>query len=272
MVIYGQYPAGCPTLKSLEDEVTNLPGRLALLVYDNSPTPAPFAQIPDKAVWDVTYWHDPTNPGVSAAYRAGCELAHTLGKRWLLLLDQDTRFTGNALSRYCEAMRTQPDATMLCPVLRAGSIIISPCAYRHMRGRQLQEVPVGVRSFAGVSVLNSGMCIAIETYLHAGGHDPAIPLDFSDHEFVSRLRRITSTFVVVNTVADHGFSGLTAQSKQSAALRFAAYSRGAFRAAKNVKDLAAATILVLVRAIMLSRRYRSPTFLCVAISSIAHRG
>lgn len=269
LVTYRQSPRTCATLRSLEAQVESIGPPLALLVYDNSPGAAPEEDMPDQRIWSVTYRHDRDNPGVSAAYRAGAELASALGKRWLLLLDQDTCFAPDALSRYLEAMVKHPEGAMLCPMLQVGPVLISPCAYRYMRGTSLPAIPPGPRDFRGISVLNSGMCIALEVYRQCGGHDPAIGLDFSDHEFVGRLRRVIPGFVVVDTVAEHGFSGMgTPQSIESAAARLRAYVHGALRSSRSAAELLSAVALVTKRTLFLSWRYRSPIFLRTAIRTV----
>lgn len=268
LVSYRQPAHTCATVKSLEIQIEKLGAPLALLVYDNGPTRAQVDQLPNPQAWSVSYKHDPTNPGVSAAYRAGADLARSLGKRWLLLLDQDTQFAGDALDRYQDAMHHYPDSAMFCPVLQAGTALISPCAYRYKRGTSLGTVAAGRHDFRGVSVLNSGMCIDVDVYVRAGGHDPAIALDFSDHDLVRRLQGVTPSFVVVDTVAEHGFSGTAVQDAQSAALRFGAYTRGALRSSRSTAECLTAILMICARSVLLSYRYRTVTFLRTAILTV----
>jgi GT2 family glycosyltransferase len=75
------------------------------------------------------------NPGVSRAYLEGARVAAERGKRWLLLLDQDTCFPSEAITVYADALRRYPTEVLFAPVLRAGARIVSPCAYRFPRGR-----------------------------------------------------------------------------------------------------------------------------------------
>lgn len=270
LVTYGQSPRACASISSLNGQVSRLGYPLALLVYDNSPTIAAVpGELPESENWTVTYRHDPTNPGVSAGYRAGAILARALGKRWLLFLDQDTQFTDDALSRYADAMNRYPGATLVCPILRAGALVISPCSYRWKRGRQLPNLRAGRLEFAGVSVLNSGMCVTVDAYERAGGHDLAVPLDFSDHDFITRFRRDAREFVVVDTVAEHGFSGTALQSAEAARRRFRSYCVGAMRSSHTIMEHTGSAALVLARAILLAYRYRHMGFLWTAIYSAA---
>lgn len=266
LVTYGQSARGCPSIRSLEGQTSEFGYPLALLVYDNSAESAALGDIPDSENWSVVYRHDPTNPGVSAGYRTGAGLARMLGKRWLLFLDQDTQFAGDALARYTDAMDRYPDATLLCPILKAGPLVISPCSYRWKRGGQLPNVRAGRREFNGVSVLNSGMCVTVDSYERVGGHDMAVPLDFSDHDFIVRFQRIVRDFVVVDTVAEHGFSGTAVQSAEAARWRFRSYCLGAMRSSRTTSERVGSAALIFARAVVLAYRYRCPVFVWTALS------
>lgn len=264
LVTYKQSPRASTTLQSLEPQVRAIGSTVSLLIYDNSPAAALEEDLPDARVWSITYRHDPSNAGVSAGYRAGAKLAASLGKRWLLLLDQDTRFASDALGAYFEAMHANSEVAIFSPRLRAGTVLVSPCMYRYKRGTSLRTIASGWWPFHRMSVLNSGMYITLDAYTRCGGHDPALPLDFSDHEFVERLAKVTPGFVVVDTTAEHGFSGMEAESADSAAVRFRAYVRGALRSSKTTRDIVASCVLVLERAAFLSWRHRTTAFLRIA--------
>lgn len=265
LVTYGQSPRGCTSIRSLDGQAAQIGHPVALLVYDNSAERAAPADIADGENWSVTYRHDPTNPGVSAGYRAGAVLARALGKRWLLFLDQDTHFASDALTRYADAMSRYPDATLFCPILKAGPLVISPCSYRWKRGGQLPDVRAGVREFDGVSVLNSGMCVTLDAYERSGGHDLGVPLDFSDHDFIARFQRIVGEFVVVGTVAEHGFSGTAIQSAEAARRRFRSYCVGAMCSSRTTTERIGSAALVFARAVLLAYRYRCPAFVWTAL-------
>lgn len=266
LVTYRQSPRDCVTIRSLERQRLGSAAPLALLVHDNSPEPVRAEAMPDPRHWSVTYRHDPSNSGVSAAYRAGAELARKLGKKWLLFLDQDTRFASDAMDRYSEAVTSHSGAVLHCPILKAGATIISPCLYRRKRGKPLHDIAAGLRRFTGVSVLNSGMCVAIDAYDRSGGHDPAVPLDFSDHDFIARFQHVVPEFVVVDTVAEHGFSGTSPQSAEAAQRRFELYCAGALRSSRTTTERVESLALVSARALLLAYRYRHAAFMWTALS------
>ena len=95
-----------------------------ILLYENSPEPMNQSYASET----VAYYHDAHNGGVSAAYNYGAELADRLGDvDALLLLDEDTRFEADYLSRLQSAMEQNPDVSLFVPqVLYAGDEPFSP--------------------------------------------------------------------------------------------------------------------------------------------------
>lgn len=264
IVLYGRTLADAPTFRSLDAALAHGGARLSLLVYDNSADASPLPDL-DRRRWDVHAVHDPSNPGVSAAYRAGARLAASLGKRWLLCLDQDTEIPAGALDAYAGAVEGHPDEVLFAPVLVAGGAVVSPCAYRALRGRSIPPLPPGVHALDGRSVLNSGMCVRLSAYEEAGGHDAAIPLDFSDHELVARLRRRHPRFVVVGTTLGHGLSATEPTSSDGARRRFVAYRRGAARLGGGALARLGVRLHVAARGALLAARWRDPGFLVAAV-------
>ena len=83
-----------------------------ILLYENSPEPQ--NQCYESPV--VCYYHDVANGGVSAAYDYGADLAAKLGDvDALLLLDEDTQFQPDYLSRLQAAMTQHPDISLFVP-------------------------------------------------------------------------------------------------------------------------------------------------------------
>lgn len=187
--------------------------------------------------------------------------------RWLLLLDQDTRFPEDWLARYLAAVGRHPGAGLFAPILRSGGRVLSPCAYRFKRGISLDHIEPGERSLAGLSVLNSGMWVGVEEYRAVGGHDLHIPLDFADHEFIERFKRRHGRFVVVDAECAHDFFRVTGQSLASHLTRFRLYCQGARYASKGLLDGLVAASVVGARACLLSYRHGSLGFLRVAATA-----
>lgn len=271
LVLYRQSLAESATFQSLSPSVQNLSVALPLLVYDNSPTPIGHPGAGSYPGWDIHYVHDPSNPGISRAYQEGVRMAAARSKRWLLLLDQDTRFPPDALSRYLTAVTRHPEVRLFAPILRTGERVISPCIYRFKLGFPLPEIQPGLQPLAGISVLNSGMWIAVEEYLAVGGHDLRIPLDFADHEFIERFKRRHDRFVLVDTECFHDFFRVTGQSTASHLVRFQFYCHGARYASKGLMDGILTAGVVGARACVLSYRHGSLGFLRVAVTTLLGR-
>ena len=272
LVLYQTPLEQSPTFLSLRTELRALAARVEILVCDNSPAPSDGPAAAAFPEWTVQYRHDPSNPGVSAAYLAGARLAAEAGKCWLLFLDQDTRFPPGALAAYVEAVQRYPEIRLFAPILRAGDLIVSPCAYSGKRGLPLSRIESGVHSLSGLSVLNSGMWVAVEEYLAVGGHDPQITLDFSDHEFVQRYKRRHGSFAVVDAECSHGLSASSPQPLTARLARFRSYCRAARYASRGPGDLARTIGLVSARACLLSLRHRHAGFLRVALASLLESG
>ena len=133
LVLYRQDLAQSPTYLSLGGELRRLGAQLDLLVYDNSEQASSLPENAPADGWRISYQHDGTNPGVSRAYVEGARLGASRGKRWLLLLDQDTVFPPGALDAYVDELRRHPDARLFAPILRVAGRIASPCGYRFKR-------------------------------------------------------------------------------------------------------------------------------------------
>ena len=268
LVLYQQRLEESATFRSLSLGLPAGASPLQLLVYDNSPTPSGHPRPGGYPGWDIRYVHDPSNPGVSRAYREGARMASASSRPWLLLLDQDTWFPQHALARYVAAIRQHSGIRLFAPILRTGDHVLSPCGYRFHVGYPLPRLSPGVLSLAGRSVLNSGMCIAVEDYLEAGGHDVRIALDFADHEFIERFKCRHRRFVVIDAECPHDFFRVTGQSTASQLTRFRSYCRGARYAGRGLSGALLTTLVVGLRACLLSVRHRSLGFLRVAVAAL----
>jgi glycosyltransferase involved in cell wall biosynthesis len=255
LVLYNRRLEESVTFHSLGTSLAAAGAGLDLLVVDNSTRGGGWDGNPTEATWRIRYQRNPSNPGVSAAYLTGARMARRLGKRWMLCLDQDTAFEPGAATAYAAALHAYPDVQLFAPALRAGDRVVSPCRYRGWRGTPLQKIQPGPHQFSSLSVLNSGMCVELAAYRAAGGHDPGIPLDFSDHEFVSRFATRHRDFVVVDTEARHGLSAVEVQCVEDRLTRFDAYCVGALRTSRTPRERAGVAPIALARAAKLALRY-----------------
>lgn len=265
VVLYRKNLATTETFTSLSRSLQRLDSRLDLLVYDNSPEAAEALETDQQ--WHIHYRHDPTNPGVSKAYNEGYLLARQLGKKWLLLLDQDTCFPDESLATYCDSINGQPEIAVFAPVLKADEIICSPCRYRFRTGFPLKSLAVGVHSFSGTALLNSGMLVQVAMFERCGGFDQRIRLDFADFVFNNRLRRHCESFFLLPLECRHGFSGVEKMSLAAALDRFRIFREGADRAEESLTDRLLYSLVVFKRCIRLTLQFRSLRFLAACLGS-----
>ena len=231
-----------------------------LFVYDNSPVP-----MHDPAEFDsysaaIRYVSDTSNPGVSKAYNAGARLAKSLKKQYLLLLDQDTAFPQDAISGYVEAIKAHGDCALFAPVLDCNGQIFSPCWHGLNIYLPLRNVRPGRVSARNRSLLNSGMCVAVNAFEEAGGFDEAIPLYFSDHDFMRRYRQGFDSLFVLDMVCAHNLSDKGPPDIGSALIGFDYFCKGARNSIKRGTDFFSVLPVSLARLTRLSMRFRSPAF------------
>lgn len=245
------------TFNTLADSLFSYNTELDMLVYDNSPI-AQYdgVNFSNKNI-NIHYISDPTNPGVSKAYNIGATYARQNGKQWLLLLDQDTSFPLGAVEKYRQHIHRSKQ--LGAPVLQSGNSYISPCFFMWGKGRALKKYTVGVNSIGNISLLNSGLMIPLSLFDTVGGYNERISLDFSDHCFIERIKRITSSYYVLDVVCKHGLSAIE-KDKGKVLKRFEFYLKGGREYAQEQHSWGTKWVLFL-RMIKLSLRYKTLDFL-----------
>jgi glycosyltransferase involved in cell wall biosynthesis len=267
LVCYKQRIEAIETLTSLRRGLNEMSAQIDIVIYDNSPSPMLASDAVLPAEFRPRYIHDRSNPGVSKAYNQGAAVARNEGKKWLLLLDQDTTFPPEAIQQYLAGMREDSEAVMFAPILRAGAKYISPCKFSLGRGHSLSAVSPGALPFKKRSVLNSGMMVQLKAFDAVGGFNENIPLDFSDHDFCRRFGRLFRGVHILNITSLHGFSDAGRVETPSALARFAFFCRGARHSILTYGDIFSYSYAAFVRCIELSLKYRTlkfvPIYLCV---------
>lgn len=174
---------------------------LSIFVYDNSPTSQ------DVDIPNVIYVHDPTNGGLGVAYNKAASYAKEHGFKWLLLLDQDTLFPEDALSRYEEAIISHDDVSMIVPKHRiVDGRYISPTKTFMKTSYPCKTVKSGCVSFKEASPINSGILLTVDSFFKVGGYDPEVTLDFSDVRFVEKYKKRYESFYVMELECLQDFS------------------------------------------------------------------
>ncbi len=260
LVIYKKRASNSETYISTGDALSASNSCLDILIFDNSPEPM-FREDDNCSWWRTRYIHDPANPGVSKAYNEGFRIATEMGKKWLLLLDQDTLFPPDAFDSYCKGVAENPGIQMFAPVLRAGGRIYSPCRFFGGAGFHLRSIRYGVQQLKGRAVLNSGMLVNVAAFGECSGFDERIGLDFADFAFNKRFRRYHDSFCLLPVECSHSFSDIENNDTEKGLSRFASYCKGGRRSVSGAFTVIFLAFILLVRSLVLALRFRSPGFL-----------
>ena len=92
IVLYNTKLLSSPSYCSLSGQISVD----SFFIFDNSPEP--MISEDEVNTTGVMYEHDRTNPGLGHAYNTGARIASKLGKKWILLADQDTIFSTDFFS------------------------------------------------------------------------------------------------------------------------------------------------------------------------------
>lgn len=272
IVLYKTKLNGSQSVCSLLAQNIGVLGIDKIFVYDNSPVASPQQPGTDAAAVEVIYHHDRQNSGVSRAYNTAARYASEQGYDWLLLLDQDTLLPDGALERYRDAMLLHPQLPLFAPVLKTQQgAICSPCEYRFHRGFSPKEVHRGLADFRHWAPINSCMMVSTEKLLEVGGYNERAFLDFSDFQFIERLRKKYSQFYIVDFVATQDFSNDT-RDVSALARRFKLYCQCALGCERDsALDSLQYLMIVTLRMLKLTARTRNLDFLKIFIKGYIFR-
>ncbi len=174
-----------------------------LFVYDNSPE----SQMINRP--NAIYVHDPDNSGLSVAYNTAAKYAKENGFEWMLLLDQDTDFTNITIDDYIINIENEPDIKLFAPRVKCGCHYMSPIIFRHKMGFLQDKSLSGVILLKDYSIINSGMCVNVEALFKCGGYKDEVFLDYSDHQFVERLKKMFPTAYIIDKDILQSFSAIS---------------------------------------------------------------
>lgn len=223
-----------------------------VFVWDNSPI-----SFYDKKELpqNVIYNHCPENLGLSFAYNRAVEYAITNSIPWVLLLDQDTHFSDKAMKVYRKSILDNPTANIIIPqVCINNKTYISPVKGNILMARPKTDVSSGFIDLSKYYFINSGLLIQTVTFMSVKGYNEAVKLDFSDIEFIRRLRKSKQNIeiFVMPYICVQNFSNLV-HSKKEKIKRFELFCQSVNHCEKTgLCDKLLFLLIVLKRAIKLS--------------------
>lgn len=211
IVLYKLKLGNVVPLQSLRKQLSEYNNRIGFYIYDNSPVgdeeclhKVELYGSPFKYVSDIS------NPGLSKAYNEACQYAQNSGYDWLLLLDQDTTLPMDALYKYFNGIDSKQEFNMFVPKVKVeGRGYMSPCVFKHKRGRFMDDFPSGKVETKNITVINSGLLIRVESYKACGGYDNSVYLDFNDHDFFYRFKKLNPYIYVIDTEFQQDFTCLS---------------------------------------------------------------
>lgn len=253
IVLYRMKPAESAAYTSVRTALNNYSALAEIFIYDNSPTSAAVNRD------SVTYYHDPSNSGVSKAYNHASIHAQANGKAWLLFLDQDTSVTLDFFRSLAKAIAVHPESVAFVPRMMDEKGMLSPFRFSHGRGKRVSSIAETL-SLEQYRFINSGLFIRFSAFVGAGGYNPQIPLDFSDIEFGCRLKKVTDHFRIIDVPLRHGFSG-NDDNAEASLKRFRFFCLGAAVMGKESNHFFLYMMHTFVRACHLSFRHKDVRFL-----------
>lgn len=254
------------SIKTFSDSIINAGWKkVDLVIYDNSPEYN--TCISENSVFRIHYIPDSANSGVSRAYNSAFKIGYELGKKYILLLDQDTEVA----SSYCSELNLLDEKhSIIVPRLKSKDVIISPCRYKFGRGTSLnsKECIQGVAKMKGRNFLNSGSLVSISLFGKVGGYDETLPLYFSDFNFFERAKCFVGYYYQMNVTFNHEMSSNDESNFDKFIYRFELYCDGAYKCYKTPIGTFIMIVNVLLRAIKLGFKYKTFCFLKIAIGRL----
>jgi GT2 family glycosyltransferase len=224
-----------------------------VLIYDNSPQKQ---EAPDP----VYYRHDPSNPGVSAAYNFGIELARKQNDEAILILDHDTVFDRDQLDQYQASFDKNGGTYIYAPIVKKDRTVYSPYIEGFIRNH-VQSMDVfdheETYDIQGRSLINSGLMIPIQVIDQVGGFNEKIKLDFSDTYFIEQYKKINKKIILLDVFLEHKLSGDEGKDKTRELNRFRYFCGGAREFRVGTRDKLRVDRLVFFRMLRLAFKYFS---------------
>lgn len=205
IVLYNELLYDTKTYKSLISKY-NIDGcNIGLFIWDNSPKQL---HDPHEFKNGVCYKYTGKNVGVSKAYNEAAVYSKLNDYEWILLLDQDTIFPPLVLEEFQKVVNENQSVKLFTLKTKVVSgKYMSPSIYRHKISHLSNKMPpTGVLKLSNYSAINSGLLINVEAFLLTGGYNERVWLDYSDHEFIQRFKKIYKEVYIIDKESLQSFS------------------------------------------------------------------
>lgn len=205
IVLYQQRFSQSPSFDLLMKAVKEK--KIQLVVYDNSPVKQLEPLLEQNK--DISYYHDPSNPGLATAYNYALNHAQQ-NIRYFVTLDHDSQLTAT----YFDTLLTidwTDELVAAVPLVYAGSNQISPVFADRYINRQVEKVDRSQLSQRRIMAINSGAVFSIKFLKEIGGFNLDFPLDFLDHWLFWTIYQFKKTVFILPEKMEHDLSVLDYQ-------------------------------------------------------------
>lgn len=205
VVLYQQRFSQSPSFDLLMKAVKEK--KIQLVVYDNSPVMQLEPLLEQNE--DISYYHDPSNPGLATAYNYALNHAQQ-NIRYFVTLDHDSQLTAT----YFDTLLTidwTDELVAAVPLVYAGSNQISPVFADRYINRQVEKVDRSQLSQRRIMAINSGAVFSIKFLKEIGGFNLDFPLDFLDHWLFWTIYQFKKTVFILPEKMEHDLSVLDYQ-------------------------------------------------------------
>jgi GT2 family glycosyltransferase len=200
VVLYKTSLIDSETIESLNESL-DIP--INLLVFDNSLDRQYKSDNFVFKKFNVRYYHDGINHGLSVAYNVALEQASKLNKKWLLLLDQDTVFTKKYIDEIMSIDFSKIPNTVAAIIPKVVSLgkknSISPAKMLTGGLCRTIEINSGI-SHTPITGINSGTLVNIQFIKSIFGFNQTFPLDMLDHWYFREIYKSKKEVLVLNSV------------------------------------------------------------------------
>jgi len=269
IVLYKEKLTESETYRSLNSASLLHKIKLNLFVYDNSPKP--YCKSLNNNLISLEYKHDKLNSGVSKAYNLGAKFANDNGKKFILLLDQDSYLQSDFLIKIDNIISKDKDCKIFAPYVyeKKTDILISPSKFRCFIG-SLLKLDFGRENLKlhNRSVINSGLLIDVDFFKLIGGFDERIYLDFSDHEFIYRVSKKVDEIGLIPSRIYHSLSAFEKVEVSNRLFRFETYFVGGFIFSCKIKKKFLFLCISFVRSLILFFRFKNFQFVKIFFKNI----
>lgn len=175
------------TMISLQECIAQ---NISILVFDNSPIPQYDRSDFVFNKFNIHYYHDPNNPGLSTAYNYALHLAKEANYNWLMLLDQDTIITKDYINEIQSLNFNELSDKVVAIIPRVVSSIdnkiIAPV--KVFVGAVFRPVSLCSGDVTEkISGINSGTMLRISYLNSIGGFSKNYSLDMLDHWYFRKI-------------------------------------------------------------------------------------